>query len=856
MSEMNTTRWHLVEEIFCNALKKTGTERNQYLAQSCANEEGLRDEVEALLAAAQKSDGFMEPPRTGPLTPQPATSPVSHMEGRRIGSFEVIRTIASGGMGTVFEARQDKTRRSVAIKLMNAGLAAGHFHRRFSEEVAILGRLRHPNIASIFEASTFLDGEQSLPYFAMEYIEGGLPVTKYADEKQLDVSARLKLFVQLCQAVHYGHQNGVIHRDLKPANMLVDQSGWPKIIDFGVARVLDPTLSQTTMHTSVGQLVGTLAYTSPEQLAGDPNQVDVRADIYSLGLVLYELLCNQQPYDVADRPITEAIDILREPRAMKPSTVKRELRGDLETIILKAMAKEPERRYQSVTELVDDVQRFLAHEPIRARPPSLPYHFRMFAKRNQGLVIASALTLLALVLGMVVSATFWAREASARAKAEQMKTYLEQLLSSSNPQIAQGRELTVGELLNRTAPKLARELADQPEVEAEMHMIVAESYRALGHLEAAELHLRRVVLLKSMRGEWSREHTAAQAQLAALLAERHRIEEAKSLITKIQEHQSLLDKKGFEALARVETALAAAEARLSEEDIGSPAGDVVAYWRFDEGVVGAALPDTDSMTIWRAAALDFSGNGNHLASLDHPWAGHEWVGQTPASTVPQTGAGNFLAVQGYVGYTGLFTWSNKSRPTGVDIQTIMPREFTIEASFMQYMSRNNHQTIVGRDGIDVINPRASDSDDFDPGLSPLYLQIDPDRRLQFAFTDSEGRFHRVIHPHPQSEEAETIDVNRWYNVAAVSDGETASLYLDHLDGRGYRLVSQKQLPSGRTNLMQGSPHNAWSVGRGMHYGQRIDHFMGLIDEVRISIRALAPSEFLFAQPSETLPPSH
>ncbi|MBK8914589.1 MAG: serine/threonine protein kinase [Phycisphaerales bacterium] len=280
-------------------------------------------------------------------------------------------------MARVYEAVQEQPHRVVALKVMNHRVASRSALRRFQYESQVLARLRHPNIAHVYEAGVASTAGGDLPWFAMEYLPGARPVTQFAAEKQLDLRHRLELFIKVCDAVHHGHQKGVIHRDLKPANLLVDASGEPKVIDFGVARGVDSDIAVTTQQTHLGELVGTMQYMSPEQCDGDPHGIDTRSDVYSLGIVLYELLTARPPYNVADSTIYKAARVIRDVLPVPPSTVAgvaprlaRRLRGDLDTIVLKAIEKDRERRYASAAALADDLRRTMTGEPIAARRPT------------------------------------------------------------------------------------------------------------------------------------------------------------------------------------------------------------------------------------------------------------------------------------------------------------------------------------------------------------------------------------------------------------------------------------------------------------------------------------------------------
>ncbi len=337
------------------------------------------------------------------LQPEKAGSDSAHL--RRIGQYHLKRAIASGGMGTVYEAVQEQPRRVVALKVMRAGIASKSALRRFRYESQILARLRHPNIAQVYEAGTHVAPDlgaerpgEGVPFFAMEYIPNARAITDYAREKKLETMERLRLFGQVTTAVHHGHQKGIIHRDLKPGNILVDSDGQAKIIDFGVARATDSDMAVTTLQTDVGQLLGTLQYMSPEQFDADPQALDVRSDIYALGVVLYELLCEQLPYNMSGAAIPEAARIIREQPPTRLSSVSRMLRGDIETITLKALEKDRTRRYQSADELGAEILRYLEGEPIYARPASVWYRLRKRARKQRSrIAVVFAVTLAALI---------------------------------------------------------------------------------------------------------------------------------------------------------------------------------------------------------------------------------------------------------------------------------------------------------------------------------------------------------------------------------------------------------------------------------------------------------------------------
>jgi len=302
---------------------------------------------------------------------------------KRVGQFHIKDVLASGGMGVVYRAVQEQPRRTVAVKVMRHGVASRSAMRRFEYESQVLARLRHPGIAHVFEAGTHDDGAGAVPYFAMEYIPNAKPITQFAREKSLGTRECLKLFASVCDAVHHGHQKGIIHRDLKPDNILVDPQGEVKIIDFGVARGTDSDLAVTTLQTDIGQLVGTLQYMSPEQCEADPDAIDARSDVYALGVVLYELVSGQLPYTVSRKHIFDGTQVIREHAPAKLSSINRTLRGDVETIVLTALEKDRDRRYQTAADFAQDIRRYLCGDAINARPPSTVYRMRVFTRRHR-----------------------------------------------------------------------------------------------------------------------------------------------------------------------------------------------------------------------------------------------------------------------------------------------------------------------------------------------------------------------------------------------------------------------------------------------------------------------------------------
>ena len=425
---------------------------------------------------------------------------------KRIGRYHIKSVIASGGMGTVYEAVQEKPRRTVALKLMKHGIASRSALRRFEYESQILARLRHPGIAQIYEAGTHRDESGTVPYFAMEYIPNALSITKYAKGKKLGTRQRLELFAHVCDAVHHGHQKGIIHRDLKPGNILVDSHGQVKVIDFGVARGTDSDLAVTTVQTDIGQLIGTLQYMSPEQCLADPHDIDTRSDVYALGVVLYELLSGKLPYTVSSTRIFDGTRVIREQQPTKLTTIDKTLKGDIETIVLKALEKDRERRFQSALELAQDIRRYLSGEAIMARPPSIVYQLRVFARHNKALFGAIAAVFVVLLGGVIVSTSLYLRSEANRVKAEseatKAHTTLDFLEGMYDPgEGSGGGTATLKTLLEEAERKIESGVfAGQPEIEATVRHTIGSAYMTLDlynaaapHLEAAQAIRRRIL---------------------------------------------------------------------------------------------------------------------------------------------------------------------------------------------------------------------------------------------------------------------------------------------------------------------------------------------------------------------------
>ncbi|MEE2906388.1 MAG: protein kinase [Planctomycetota bacterium] len=510
---MADTRAEQIRRISQEALQEEESRREMYVSDACGDDHELRSEVLRLLEGEATDQTRVD-------DDSKITAPIP----RQIGRYRIRRLLGSGGMGTVYEALQDKPRRKVAVKVMRSGVTSSKAARRFEYESQILGRLSHTGIAQVYEAGTYDDGSGGVPYFAMEYIPGAKTILEFVHERDCARREILELFCDVCDAVHHGHTKGIIHRDLKPGNILVDREGHSRIIDFGVARATDSDMAVTTLQTDVGQLLGTVQYMSPEQCEADPDILDTRSDVYALGIILYELLTGQLPYNLKTVPLFEAASIIREGTPSKLSTIDRGLRGDLETIVAKAIEKDRDRRYQSALELKHDIERFLRGDPIEARPPSIAYQLQLLARRNRGLVATIIIIILVMIVATIwswmersraidaeaLTATALVDAESARedaeleaARAEKVAGFLKHVVSMASPKVAQGETLSMNEILDRTVADIDEQFGEFPLVEAQVRTTFGEIYLLQGRLPEAEQNLREAITLRESHQESS-----------------------------------------------------------------------------------------------------------------------------------------------------------------------------------------------------------------------------------------------------------------------------------------------------------------------------------------------------------------
>jgi serine/threonine protein kinase len=587
---MTPERWALVKNVFTEAAATGAEGRRALLDRRCEGDPELRAEVVRLLDhhdtsthGTLRAGGVRGGIRAGAVGVG-AGGGVLHPSDR-IGSYRVLEVLGEGGMGVVYLAEQERPRRTVALKVIKPGLASAALRRRFEQEAHVLGRLEHAGIARIFEAGMADGGWGAQPFFAMELVRGR-PLTLYAREGGLGIRRRLELMAQVCDAVHHAHGKGVVHRDLKPGNILVNEAGEAKVLDFGVARAVDGEASLTTFQTDAGQLLGTIPYMSPEQAAGQSALVDTRSDVYSLGVVLFELLAERLPYDVDRKMAHEAVRMIREEEPARMSAISRTFRGDIETIVGKALQKERARRYQSAQELADDIRRHLANEPIRARPLTTRYQIAKFAKLHR------------------------AHEA---AEAMAINRFLQDLLASEEPLTASGKEVTVRQILHQAAGRLdTSTVRDEPRLESEVRTSIALTYRALGHFDRA-LHHARVAM--ETRGKYfgERHPDTATSMLVVgqLLAETGMAGPARELLTRCLDVTSEIVGDASPELAEVLCALGGAELSLGHAAAALARHERALSLAFDgpPGRVGHALQGIG------AARLELGDTAGAAASL-------------------------------------------------------------------------------------------------------------------------------------------------------------------------------------------------------------------------------------------------
>jgi serine/threonine-protein kinase len=537
---MTPERWRQLEEVFHAVAECAPGERPALLDRACAGDPQLRREVESLLA--QEGHPFIAT-LISEATESLAATQRHDLIGERIGAYRVISLIGEGGMGTVFRAVRDDDQylKQVAIKLVKPGMDTAFVLNRFRYERQILANLEHPYIARLLEGGTTEDG---LPYFVMEYVEGR-PITRYSAEAKLSLPQRLTLFRAVCEAVAYAHQNLVIHRDLKPSNILVTPEGVPKLLDFGIAKLLAPELlSETTERTLTAMRLMTPDYASPEQVRGEP--VTTATDVYSLGVVLYELLTGRRPYQFENFSASEIERVICQTEPEKPSAVAHgaaaklrwQLAGDLDNIVLMALRKEPERRYRSVEQFSEDIRRHLAGLPVLAREDRLGYRISKFVQRHKvgvSFAVALLVLLVAFAITMAIQATRIARERDRAnqkaATAEEVTRSLVGLFEIADPSEAKGSVITTREILDKGAERIVRELHDQPEVQARLMDTIGRLYGNLGLYDKAATLLEQALEIRQRTlGQEHLEVAESLTNLGVVLKDKGDLEAAEPML--------------------------------------------------------------------------------------------------------------------------------------------------------------------------------------------------------------------------------------------------------------------------------------------------------------------------------------
>ena len=563
-----------------------------------------------------------------------------------IGSYQLIRLIGEGAAGQVFLAEQQQPHRQVAVKVLRSAAAAGR--ARFEREVELLANLEHNNIARLYDSGTADGPAGEVPYLVMEYVNGQ-DLLSYANQQNLDREQRLKLLAQVARAAHFAHTRGVIHRDLKPGNILVNARGEPKILDFGVAHVV---ADDATQMTGAGEILGTLSYMSWEQLCGEANRVDARSDVYALGVIGYQLLAGDLPYPgLREDTLVAALGRLQRENPTPLGRRDPSLAGDIETLISRAMAREPERRYGSAAEFAADVERFLRKQPIEARPPTLGYVLGLFVQRHRALAVGTCTALIAMIMGTGVAMRYayvadQARdEAQARAaEFEAINAFTGQMLSAAQPEEARGREITVREIVERANAELQNDRSQPPRVRSSLEVMLGKTYQALGDSAKALPLIRHAAQSRhSVLGPDHPDTIDAQTLWVQLLDVLGRRTEADELLTEIL---------GTRDPGKIEATV---------EKIGLLQMRAILW--IDNERADLAVPLLDAVLALVRANPDRTDKGTEL-SLEY-WRGHalDLLGDLPAA----------LASAEYVFEKSVSVWGERSPHTEIYRQSLAAR---------------------------------------------------------------------------------------------------------------------------------------------------------------------------------------
>lgn len=574
---MTPERWKKINDVFAACVEHGAEDRAAALSRLCGSDLALREEVETLLAYDRRSPGFLRGDlHVGSLLPGTEDERAGIAPGYQIGAYRLVRRLAAGGMGTVWlaERADDQFKSRAAVKLVKRGMDTDDILHRFRQERQVLANLRHPNICRLLDGGATADGR---PFLIMEYVEG-MPIDAYCDAKRLTIRERLALFRRACEAVQFAHQNLVIHRDLKPGNILVSPDGTPILLDFGIAKVIQPVDAANAANlTAPQQRLMTPQYASPEQVKSEP--ITTTSDVYSLGVILYELLTGRHPYRQFHESLGELERAIREIHPMRPSAavardatstecdssaahpakstefasrrattpekLVRSLLGDLDTIVMKALHREPAKRYASAEQFSADIDRYLSGRPVLARPDSRLYRASRFVRRNAALVAAACLLFAVLLLG--IAGTTWqarrARQAQAEALAQRdaatletdklraVTQFLQEMLALATPEAARGRDVSVlKEMLEQAASTVATDFDGQPGIEMVIRDTVGRAYLNLGLYPQAIDQLDAAVRIGRARvGLQSPDTLQAMSGLASALRRSGRIQESLEL---------------------------------------------------------------------------------------------------------------------------------------------------------------------------------------------------------------------------------------------------------------------------------------------------------------------------------------
>jgi non-specific serine/threonine protein kinase/serine/threonine-protein kinase len=627
-----TGQWEKIKELFDAALERNPEERPEFLRQACGSEVSLRQEVESLLSAHARSDDLSRPsvPVTTVQEPQPLES---------IGPYRLIRKIGEGGMGQVWLAEQSEPiRRQVALKLIRSGAFDEALLRRFQAERQSLALMDHPVIAKVFDAGATPAGQ---PYFVMEFVPGE-PITKYCDRKKLSIPERLELLIKVCEGVQHAHQKAIIHRDLKPANVLVvevDGKPVPRLIDFGLAKAASESpFAGESVFTGVWGIAGTPGYIAPEQAAGI--DIDTRTDVYSLGVILYEILTGSIPFDTEKwrkQSLEEVLRQLREQDPPLPSTrlvsdrqlatsaallrsaeskqLTGQLRGDLDSITMKALEKDRERRYASPSELAADIERHLHHEPVLARQASVAYRAGKYIRRHRlAVAVAGALVVL-LAAFAAVEAVQLRRITRERDRANRITDFMTGMFKVSDPGQARGNQVTAREILDKASSQIDTGLASDPEQQSQMMMVMGLVYENLGLYDRAESLYRKAADSRLQRlGSENDDTLKSQASLGWILYRRGRLHDSESLLRRVLDVRT----KRY-GPKNPDTMAAMGYLGIVLTDEGHPAdGESLERQVFDfrRRTLGETNPDTLAAMNHLALALMGEGKWSEAESLD------------------------------------------------------------------------------------------------------------------------------------------------------------------------------------------------------------------------------------------------